>query len=66
MRTLALKAPVTKVVLGRFKPDITHDRVLAISVNIPTKTFCPVYSDVYGAVKVVSVCLAVHTGLGGD
>ena len=36
-----LKAPVTKAILGRFKTDITHDCVLGISVNIPTKPFCP-------------------------
>ena len=26
---------------GGFETDITHDRVLGISVNIPTKVFCP-------------------------
>ena len=26
---------------GGFKPDITHDRVVGISVNIPPKSLCP-------------------------
>ena len=34
-----LKAPV-KSCFRAFKTDITHDRVLRISVNTPTKAFC--------------------------
>ena len=35
-------AIVTKDVLGDLiKTDITHDRVVGISVNMPTKPFCP-------------------------
>ena len=26
---------------GRFKTDITHDRTLGLSVNVPTEAFCP-------------------------
>ena len=37
MITVVSKGSVTKAALG----DITHDRVLGISVNIPTKAFCP-------------------------
>ena len=48
---------------GGLKTDITHGRVLAISVNIPTKAFCP--QCVSGReVKVISIRLVVWTGLG--
>ena len=37
---MCLKTPIKKAV-GVFKTDITHGCVLGISVNIPTKAFCP-------------------------
>ena len=39
--TWMLKAPVPTPFLEGFKTDIIHDRVLGMSVNIPTKPFCP-------------------------
>ena len=33
--------PLDAPVFGRFNTDITHDRVSGMSVNIPTKAFCP-------------------------
>ena len=47
------KAPVTKAVLWGFKTDITHDRLLGMSVNIPTKAFCSpmkVVLDTFGLI----------------
>ena len=41
MEMTRIKAPVTKAVLWGYKTDITHRRVLGISVNIPAKTFYP-------------------------
>ena len=39
--SVSLKGTRYKNCFGGFKTDITHDRVLGISGNIPTKASCP-------------------------
>ena len=52
---MEVKGTRYKSCFGRFKTDITHDRVLGISVNIPTKTCCPRCVFCLYTVKVGSV-----------
>ena len=71
---MTLKGTHYKSHFGGFKTDITHDRVLGISVNFPTKAFCPpicfafVFSEscfyIFGGIDWVGWRLAREDGWG--